>query len=75
MRTTTRHPVRLLSDIKRAHECRTLRAVVTRNTMRLATEEAAAESASPKDIRRDETRRSSAEIYLLPGSETGSRLH
>ena len=53
MRTKMRHLVRLLSDIKRARECRTLRAVATRNTMRLATEEAAAEPASQKDVQRD----------------------
>ena len=50
MRTKTRHLVRLLSGIKRAHECGALRAVVTSNTMRLAAEEAAAEPASPKDV-------------------------
>jgi hypothetical protein len=43
--------------------------------MRLAAEEAAAEPASPKDVQRDESRRSSAEIYLLPGPEAGSRLN
>jgi hypothetical protein len=75
MRTKTRHLVRLLSDIKRARECRTLRAVATRNTIRLATEEAAAEPASQKDVQRDEARRSSTEIYLLPGPEAGSRLN
>ena len=75
MRTETRHLVRLLADIKRARECRTLRAVATRNTMRLATEEAAAEPASQKDERRDESRRSSTEIYLLPGPKAGSRLN
>jgi hypothetical protein len=75
MRTKTRHLVRLLSDIKRARECRTLRAVATRNTMRLATEEAAAEPASQKDVQRDESRRSSTEIYLLPGPKAGSRLN
>ena len=75
MRTETRHLVRLLSDIKRARECRTLRAVATRNTMRLATEEAAAEPASQKDVQRDESRRSSTEIYLLPGPKAGSRLN
>jgi hypothetical protein len=75
MRTKTRHLVRLLSDIKRARECRTLRAVATRNTMRLAAEEAAAEPASQKDVQRDESRRSSTEIYLLPGPKAGSRLN
>jgi hypothetical protein len=75
MRTKTRHLVRLLSDIKRARECRTLRAVATRNTMRLATEEAAAVPASQKDVQRDESRRSSTEIYLLPGPKAGSRLN
>jgi|HubBroStandDraft_6_1064221.scaffolds.fasta_scaffold4233542_1 hypothetical protein len=75
MRTETRHLVRLLSDIKRARECRTLRAVATRNTMRLAAEEAAAEPASQKDVQRDESRRSSTEIYLLPGPKAGSRLN
>ena len=75
MRTKMRHLVRLLSDIKRARECRTLRAVATRNTMRLATEEAAAEPASQKDVQRDESRRSSTEIYLLPGPKAGSRLN
>ena len=75
MRTETRHLVRLLSDIKRARECRTLRAVATRNTMRLAAEEAAAVPASQKDIQRDESRRSSTEIYLLPGPKAGSRLN
>ena len=75
MRTETRHLVRLLSDIKRARECRTLRAVATRNTMRLATEEAAAEPASQKDVQRDGSRRSSTEIYLLPGPKAGSRLN
>ena len=75
MRTKTRHLVRLLSDIKRARECRALRAVATRNTMRLATEEAAAEPASQKDVQRDESRRSSTEIYLLPGPKAGSRLN
>ena len=75
MRTKTRHFVRVLSDIKRARECRVLRAVATSNTMRLAAEEAAAESASPKDDQRDESRRSATEIYLLPGPEAGSRLN
>jgi hypothetical protein len=76
MRTKTRHLVRLLSDIKGARECRTLRAVATRNTMRLATEEAAAEPASQKDdVQRDESRRLSTEIYLLPGPKAGSRLN
>ena len=76
MRTKTRHLVRLLSGINRARECRTLRAVATRNTMRLATEEAAAEPASQKDdVQRDESRRSSTEIYLLPGPKAGSRLN
>jgi hypothetical protein len=75
MRTKTRHLVRLLSDMKRARECRALRAVATRNTMRLATEEAAAEPASQKDVQRDESRRSSTEIYLLPGPKAGSRLN
>ena len=75
MRTKTRHLVRLLSDIKRARECRALRAVATRNTMRLAAEEAAAEPASQKDVQRDESRRSSTEIYLLPGPKAGSRLN
>jgi hypothetical protein len=75
MRTETRHLVRLLSDIKRARECRTLRAVATRDTMRLAAEEAAAEPASQKDVQRDESRRSSTEIYLLPGPKAGSRLN
>jgi hypothetical protein len=75
MRTETRHLVRLLSDIKRARECRTLRAVATRNTMRLAAEEAAAEPASQKEVQRDESRRSSTEIYLLPGPKAGSRLN
>jgi hypothetical protein len=75
MRTETRHLVRLLSDIKRARECRTLRAVATRNTMRLAAEEAAAEPASQKDVQRDESRRSSTEIYLLPDPKAGSRLN
>jgi len=75
MRTKTRHLVRLLSDIKRARECRALRAVATRNTIRLATEEAAAVPASQKDIQRDESRRSSTEIYLLPAPKAGSRLN
>jgi len=75
MRIKTRHLVRLLSDIKRARECRTLRTVATRNTMRLATEEAAAVPASQKDVQRDESRRSSTEIYLLPGPKAGSRLN
>lgn len=75
MRTKTRHLVRLLSDIKRARECRTLRAVAIRNTMRLATEEAAAVPASQKEVQRDESRRSSTEIYLLPGPKAGSRLN
>ena len=75
MRTKTRHLVRLLSDTKRARECRTLRAVATRNTMRLGTEEAAAVPASQKDVQRDESRRSSTEIYLLPGPKAGSRLN
>ncbi|MFM0009139.1 hypothetical protein [Paraburkholderia sediminicola] len=75
MRTKARHLVRLLSDIKRVSECRTPRAVATRNTMRLAAEEAAAQPAPRKDIRRDEVRRSSTEIYLLPGPEAGSRLN
>jgi hypothetical protein len=75
MRTKTRHLVRLLSGIKRARECGALRAVVTSNTMRLAAEEAAAEPASPKDVQSDESRRSSAEIYLPPGPEAGSRLN
>ena len=75
MRIKTRHLVRLLSDIKRARECRTLRAVATRNTMRLAADEAAAEPASQKDVQRDESRRSSTEIYLLPGPKAGSRLN
>jgi hypothetical protein len=75
MRIKTRHLVRLLSDIKRARECRTLRAVATRNTMRLAAEEAAAEPASQKDVQRDESRRPSTEIYLLPGPKAGSRLN
>ena len=75
MRTKMRHLVRLLYDIKRARECRTLRAVATRNTMHLATEVAAAEPASQKDVQRDESRRSSTEIYLLPGPKAGSRLN
>jgi hypothetical protein len=65
----------MLSDIKRARECRTLRAVATSNTMRMAAEEAAAEPASPKDVQRDESRRSPAEIYILPGPKAGSRLN
>jgi hypothetical protein len=75
MRTKTRHLVRLLSDTKRTRECRALRAAATRNTMRLASEEAAAEPASPKDVRRDESRCSSAEIYLLPGPEADFQLN
>jgi hypothetical protein len=75
MRTKTRHLVRMVSDIKRTRECRALRAVATRNTMRLAAEEAAAEPASPKDDQRDASRCSSAEIYLLPGPEADSRLN
>jgi hypothetical protein len=65
----------MLSDIKRARECRALQAVATSNTMRLAAEEAAAESTSPKDVQRAESRRSPAEIYLPPGPKAGSRLN
>ena len=43
--------------------------------LRLATEEAAAEPASQKDVQRDDSRRSSTEIYLLPGPKAGSRLN
>lgn len=75
MRTKTRHLVRLLSDIKCARECRALRAAATSHTMRLAAEEAAAEPVLPIAVQRDESRRSSAEIYLLPGTKAGSRLN
>jgi hypothetical protein len=65
----------MLSNIKRGRECRALQADATSSTMRLAAEEAAAEPASLKDVQRAESRRSSAEIYLLPGPNASSRLN
>jgi hypothetical protein len=65
MRARTRGIGRRLGGVDRTRDCGVSRAVATRNTMRLAAEEAATEAAVPKDVQRVESHASSAEICFL----------
>ncbi|TDN68838.1 hypothetical protein B0G77_2190 [Paraburkholderia sp. BL10I2N1] len=65
MRARTRRAERTLGGLNRARTCAVLRAVATRNTMRLAAAEGATEAALPPDVQHRESHEPSTEIRLL----------
>ncbi|MGF6303309.1 hypothetical protein OKW42_006662 [Paraburkholderia sp. WC7.3d] len=64
MRARTRRAERTLGGVNRARTCAVLRAVATRNTMRLAATEGTTEAALPHDVQHRESHEPSSEIRV-----------
>ena len=65
MRARTRCAERTLGGVNCARTCAVLKAVATRNTMRLAATEGATEAALPPDVQHRESPEPSTEIRVL----------